>query len=191
MFISKERHLKNSWVTQPGIVGSVGDVNVTPRLPQSAPDFAIRLDAVWAGKNAVRLGSSVGVARGFEDFGRQRRVANGWVYQDLRVPDKRTSPLVTSTPAWGETNRIATVYQARTNGANFLPLPQGYTPNGVPRGAQVPQHTVIAESQNQPSSGLGVIAPPDAQGQLKNGPQTLFTGSFDVGSNKTSSNRMF
>ena len=44
---------------RPGVVGSVGDVVVTPRYKHSAPDLPLRFDPYFSGKRSVFLGSNV------------------------------------------------------------------------------------------------------------------------------------
>ena len=51
----------HSWKIQPGQVGSVGDVLITPRLKHSSPDLPIRWVGWAYGANAPYLGSNVQV----------------------------------------------------------------------------------------------------------------------------------
>jgi len=51
---------KDLWMSNyisPGVVGSVGDVNVAPQLKTSTPDFPPREYAEFSGRNLSRLGS--------------------------------------------------------------------------------------------------------------------------------------
>lgn len=48
----------NSFI-QPGSVGSVGDVHVTPRLKHSAPELPIRWSRTYSGEGALQAGSNV------------------------------------------------------------------------------------------------------------------------------------
>lgn len=48
----------NSFI-QPGSVGSVGDVHVTPRLKHSCPELPIRWSRTYSGEGALQAGSNV------------------------------------------------------------------------------------------------------------------------------------
>lgn len=56
---------------QPGSVGSVGDVNLTPRFKHSMPDLPLRFDPYFRGKNSTFLGSNVqnGTQRSYDSGG--------------------------------------------------------------------------------------------------------------------------
>jgi len=140
---------------RPGVVGSVGDVNVTPKFKHSAPDLPIRYDPYFQGKNAVFLGSNVsdGSVAGYDSGGgpartvdsnwggrRNFKIQNGWIYQDLRAPDKLHQPVMGATPSYSFQNRIATIYDAKRTGEKFLPLPGPYipSPGEITRGGAYP-----------------------------------------------------
>lgn len=129
---------------RPGVVGSVGDVHVTPRYKHSMPNLPIRWDPYFYGKNSVFLGSNVGngTVVGYDSGGgpartidsnwggrRNFKVRNGWIYQDMRAPDKLTEPLMGSTPDYSWHNKIATNYESKRTGDKFLPLPGPYIPS--------------------------------------------------------------
>jgi len=132
----------HQWRIQPGSVGSVGDVVVTPRLKQSCPDMYPRW-AEWArGPNAPYLGSNVqdGSQKSFDDGGggpvtiderwggrRNFRTNVGWKVQDLTQPDTLVEPFVSSLGDYSWRNKVATIYEAKRSGENFLPLPGEYT----------------------------------------------------------------
>lgn len=134
------------WLIQPGAVGSVGDVNPTPRLKHSCPDLPLRW-ASWAyGANAPYFGSNVqdGQWASFEDGGAQARLVNkrwsgqrgfrtcvGWKVEDITKPDTLVEPFVSSLGDYTWRNRIATTYEARKTGGAFSLLPNGY---GLPPG---------------------------------------------------------
>ena len=145
---------------QPGPVGSVGDVIPTVRLKHSAPDLPIRWDPWTFGRNAPYLGQNVqdGQWESFEDGGGPPRVSDtrwgartgfrtnvGWRIEDITDPDKLVEPFVSSLGDYSWRNRVAMTYEARRSGANFLPLPGGYSlsPGEISRGGQVPRVTDV------------------------------------------------
>lgn len=140
---------------RPGVVGSVGDVHVTPRYKHSSPNLPIRWDPYFSGKNSIFLGSNVnnGTVASYDSGGgpartidsnwggrRHFKIRNGWVYQDLRAPDKLVSPVLGETPDYSWHNKIATNYEAKRTGEKFLPLPGPYipSPGEVTRGGAFP-----------------------------------------------------
>lgn len=149
------KYANNHQFLSAGPVGSVGDVNLNVRLKHSMPDLDIRYDPTFSGKNAPDYGSSVtdGQNKSFFTHGmgnrvmngnwggsRDFKVSNGWKYQDLRVPDRRMEPITGNIPSYMWNNQVATVYEARRTGENFLPVPGEYrlAVGEVPRGAQFP-----------------------------------------------------
>jgi hypothetical protein len=156
---------------QPGPVGSVGDANVTVRLKHSAPDLPIRWDPWTFGRNAPYLGQNVqdGQWESFEDGGGPPRLTDtrwgartgfktnvGWRIEDITEPDKlvrsvarltclQVEPFVSSLGDYTWRDRVATTYEARRSGGNFLPLPGGYqlSPGEISRGGQTPRVTDI------------------------------------------------
>lgn len=143
-------------VMSPGVVGSVGDVLVTPFLKTSTIDLPRRVDRIFAGENACPMGANISdgdlrayssgglVARTFDsNWGGNRdfKDVKGWVIQDLRTPDKMVEPFVSSLGDYSWRNKVAKVNEAFRTGYNFAPVPGEYSSNGIPRGAQVPRTT--------------------------------------------------
>ncbi len=150
--IAKQR-FQNITTFSPGVVGSIGVTNLTLRNRSSAPDLPINLDDAWSG--SIHQGSNVqdgsiishdsfgGPSRVYDtnwNSGRDFKTSHGWVYQDLRVPDRRFEPIMGSTGRYSWNNKIATVYEAKRTGDMFLPLPGPYqlAPGEVPRGGATP-----------------------------------------------------
>lgn len=144
---------------RPGPVGSVGVVNMTPRLKSTFPgDF--RWDMSAQGHNEPRCGSNVtdgmhvgynsggGPARTIDsNWGGRRRfdTSHGWRYQDMRVPDRRIEPVLGSTPRYSWYNKIAQVNHAKETGRLFT-IPKGGIlggANGVTRGGMYPRITDV------------------------------------------------
>jgi len=160
---------KNS--IRPGPVGSVGDVNTSVRLKQSAPDLNPRYSKQFSGKKGENSGSNVSdgmwysytsggrVARTIrEPFGYRRgfRTGVGWLVEDLRAPATSREPIMGSIGNFGWQSQVASVKRAKVTGELFLPLPNGYSKesaDGITRGSQIP--SIIAESQ-----GTGIPLPP-------------------------------
>lgn len=69
----------------------------------------------------------------------------GYIYQDVRAPDKLHEPRLGELPQYSWQNRVATTYNARRTGNLFLPLPGGYqlSPGESPRGGNTPVVTDI------------------------------------------------
>lgn len=148
---------KHTTRISPGIVGSVGDVNILTRLAQSTPEMPMRYDQELLQREPA-YGSNVqnGSITSFSSHGGPARVVDkrwsgersfktqhGWKYQDIRAPDRRVEPLNIGTPGYDWYNQIATVYKAKTTGNQFLPLPNRYElpPGDVPRGGMLPRLT--------------------------------------------------
>jgi hypothetical protein len=157
--IVDEKYFKNTMILSPGLVGSVGDVLGSVRLKQSAPEMKLRYDQIFSGKNEPRSGSNVqdgysysyasggGPARTLDSnwVNKKFKTNHGYIYQDMRAPDKTLTPVMGSTGRYDWYNRVANTYQAKITGDLFLPLPGGYKPSGVPRGGQVPRVIAIDE----------------------------------------------
>jgi hypothetical protein len=161
----------NRWANssiRPGVVGSVGDVLLTPKFKHSMPDLPIRYDPYFRGNKESRLGSNVqdGTEKSFDSGGlgprtidsnwggrRKFKVRNGYIFQDMRPPDKYDEPVLGSTPQYSFLNKVATVYNAKRTGENFLPLPGEYEPKQgqVPRGGAYPYTRAIAEGTEPPN----------------------------------------
>lgn len=146
---------------QPGKVGSVGDVNCSPRFRSSTPGMRLRFDPYFSGKNEIDLGSNVqdGGQVGYSSGGAQARlvdsnwggrrsfkVRNGWIMQDLRQPDDLVTPYLSTTGDYEWQNKIATNIEARRTGSQFLPLPGGYEQQKgqIGRGGNGPRVTDVA-----------------------------------------------
>lgn len=152
-------YFKNSEVIHPGNVGSVGDVIASVRLKQSAPDMKMRYDPEFSGVAETLHGSNVqdgytysftsggGPARTLDSRWERKsfKTQHGWRFQDMRMPDKSMDPVVGSTGRGSWYNKIATIYEAKVTGNNFLPLPGAFGPNAMTRGSQIPR--VIAVDQ--------------------------------------------
>jgi len=145
---------------RPGAVGSVGDVNLTPRLKHSHPDMPLRFEKCFAGKNEVFLGSNVtdGTHKGYDSGGgpartidsnwggrRRFKTRHGYIFQDIRAPDDFVVPVEGTTPSYSYRNKVATTYEAKRTGDLFLPLPKGYDlrEGQIPRGGAAPRITDI------------------------------------------------
>lgn len=177
---------KHTYRIAPGVVGAVGDVNLLPRFAQSAPDLPMRYDESIL-KRESHYGSNVqdGSSKSYESGGmgpyvvdkkwtgeRGFKVNHGWVYQDLRVPDRRFEPLnVGYPPNYTYYNRIGTVYEARRTGEKFLPIPGPYQADEgeVPRGGTAPR--VVATEQS-PSTLADVFGKQNRQPLAEVGTQT-------------------
>lgn len=167
---------------RPGSVGSVGDVLGQVRLKNSAPELPFRWEMSSAKKNESRVGSNVqnGTKPSFTSGGMGPETIDtawggrdtfttvrGWTHQDISAPDKMVVPVDIPAPSYSWENRLATIYDARRTGQNFLPLPGGFQPEGgVPRGGQVPQIEAIG--------GGDVERPTAHQGSFVDEPGRLF-----------------
>lgn len=113
---------------RPGNVGSVGDCLMSVELKTSNPDLPARYQEIQPLK---KMGSVVGgipeTKGGFWGMRRDFKTDIGWIKQDF-VSQTTTIPLMGGTPQYLQRNRIATVYEAKRTGNNFLPLPNGYKP---------------------------------------------------------------
>jgi hypothetical protein len=162
-------------IISPGPVGSVGDVLGQVRYKHSAPDMPLRFDPHFRGKNEVFLGSNVqdGQHVGYASGGAQARLVDsnwggrrgfrtsrGWHFQDIRAPDNLVEPYIGTTLDYSWRDKIATVYDAKRTGSNFLPLPMGYqiSPGEEPRGGSTPRVTDIVPGDLQPGAlGQSVV----------------------------------
>jgi hypothetical protein len=168
---------------RPGPVGSVGDVNMQVRFKHSTPNMPLRFDPNNAHGAEPFHGSNVsdGFHTSFYDDGgpahtidsnwggrRDFKTSHGWIYQDVRCPDKRVEPIVGSTPQYSWHNKIATTYNARRTGELFLPLPGEYrlAPGEIPRGgSQVrPTDEVGGDAPEEPDCGAGFCGLPSGTG---------------------------
>lgn len=173
---------------RPGAVGTVGDVNLTPRFKQSAPSMKRREDPHFSGVLESRLGANVtdgqvvscvtngGSAETLHaPWGGKRsdKTRLGWIHQDLRVTDRTVQAYLGANPQfdWNTTN--ANVYRAMHTGNQFLPLPNGYAPgpDDVLRGGNYPRMTATemgGPPPPVPDLPLGVVGYPGLDGHLGN-----------------------
>lgn len=79
----------------------------------------------------------------------------GWRVEDITQPDTFVEPFVASLGDYSWRNRIATTYEARRTGENFLPLPGEYTlhPGEISRGGSVPSVVAREEGTAYPLVG--------------------------------------
>lgn len=160
---NKSYHRWADSVMSPGVVGSVGDVLVTPFLKTSTIQLPRRVDPTFAAENAVHCGANISdgdvpawssggkTATTFDsnwNGNRSFRDVKGWVIQDLRTPDKMVEPFVSSLGDYSWRNKVAKVNEAFRTGYNFLPVPGEYSSNGIPRGGQVPRMTDFTEDDS-------------------------------------------
>lgn len=172
----------NNYIS-PGRVGSVGDVHLQVKLKKSMPDLPQRFSPWTSGIHEEVMGSNVqdGQLKSFDSGGLMARVidrywdqntnfkvSHGWVYQDLRAPDRSIEPYLGATPQYSWLNRVATVYNAKSTGNKFLPSPGEYAaqPGSVPRGGSIPRIQVAGDASNVPSGDKGMYVPR---------PPTIFT----------------
>jgi hypothetical protein len=155
----------------PGVVGPVGDVLMQTRLKQSMPSLDMRFDKLGGKDGEVRMGANIsdGMIRAFSnggglarvrdtnwEAGRHFRTHRGWIYQDMRKPDKRIEPyLGKSGPRFDWNNRLATVYKSLHTGDKFLPLPGEYalSPGELPRNGNTPGFYVEGDTVTLEQAG--------------------------------------
>ena len=156
---------------KPGAVGSVGGVNLTPRLKGSGPG-AIRWDQTYYGNKACRYGSNVsdGMRRSFVSGGgpaklvdsnwggrRSFKIRHGWIMQDRVGNDTMVQPQLGETPQYSWRNKIGALYRARTTG-DLFPIPAGGilepAKNNLFRGGQFPRVTDVIGGDVIPESAL-------------------------------------
>lgn len=183
----KKPNYANHCIISPGVVGPVGDVLMQTRLRQSTPGMPMRYDYLGGKGREPRMGANItdGMKRGFTDggglarvydtnwqSGRQFKTQRGWIYQDLRKPDKRIEPyLGASGPQYDWSNKLATTYRSFHTGDRFLPAPGEYalSPGEIPRNGNTPgfyiEGDVVSLNQNRGVvTPLGTVLNPDAAG---------------------------
>lgn len=134
---------------QPGMVGSVGDANLTPFLKTSCIDYPRRVEKAFAGQKESHAGSNVQDgdeanylnamgARTIDsnwDVPRRRKIQNGWSRMEIQNPDLLTEPFVSFLGDFSWRNQIA-----RVNDDQMEVVPPGeFGTSGVPRGGLVPR----------------------------------------------------
>jgi hypothetical protein len=161
--ITSTRENLNRWnddSIRPGVVGSIGDVNPQVKFKHSAPDMALRYDPYFSGKNLPLQGANVtdGTHLGFDSGGgpattintnwvghRDFKTNRGYIYQDLRIPDRSASERVEAVPQYSWLNHVSKVYDVKTKGDQWLPLPNGYKPmEGMDLRGAAPRVTDVA-----------------------------------------------
>ncbi len=166
-------HAFDNDAIRPGPVGSVGDVLGAIRLKHSAPELPIRKQKLSKtdGSNVedgqyLSFTSKGGPARVYDSnwqSGRQFKTSHGWIIDDLRAEDRLHEPYLGSGPQYQWKNRVATIYNARRTGDQFLPLPGGYNPSPgeIERGAIVPEITAVEDNSHPvPKAPPMLLAPP-------------------------------
>ena len=185
---------------RPGAVGSVGGVNLTPRLKSTFPgDF--NWDQTYANNNESLYGSSItdGQHRSYNSGGgpahtidsnwggrRRFKTSHGWYYQDLVELPLRGEPRVGALPQYTWRNKIATCIASNTEGAQFQAIVPGsieFPLNGVLRGGEFPRETNIVQGAIAPTNITQQQALVVAQQQQQMG---LSVNSSAVGSRKSS-----
>lgn len=147
----------NRWANDrisPGVVGSVGDVNLQSRLKSSLPG-EIRWEKETYGRNEPSFGANVsdgmhqsyasggGPAKtvdGFIGGGRDMRTNVGWRFENLKPEDRADEPIVGEMPQLSWRMNLASVKNQQRTGQLFKFRPGGLIdpPTGVPRGGKQP-----------------------------------------------------
>lgn len=176
----------NDWIS-PGVVGSVGDVNLSIRLKQSTPDLPMRWVGSTVGKKESRLGSNVqdGYKRSYTSGGRgASTIEYDWYnpiendyFQDLRAPSKTHMEVMGSLPQFSWNNLVQTTMNATAGDPNFATTPGEYgLKSGVPRGQSVPR--IIATELGDLNPGVKQTQGKQYQSQpyftTKFGPAKMF-----------------
>lgn len=163
--LAKPKRLNQTESLRPGMVGSVGDALVCGQLAVSTPGMPVRFDPQFYDRpdTGSLLTPQPYVLDSAWNMGRSENTAYGIIQQDLRAPDKLHEPIVGSIPQYQWRNKIATVYQAKRTGNNFLPLPGPYQVSAgeMVRGGQVVRTTdieglykAVERQEESPSIGL-------------------------------------
>ena len=165
--------LKHTTIISPGVVGSVGDVNLVPRLHQSSPDMPMRFDQSVLQRESV-YGSNVqdGFSKSFDSGGgparvvdkrwtgeRDFKISHGWKYQNVRVEDSRYEPINMGY------NEIPEVIRVKPFGNAFLPVPGPFQlGDAIPRGGATPDVVAtVNESGGQLTQGYQMNVPGEMQ----------------------------
>jgi hypothetical protein len=166
---------KNRWDYQTisvGARGPVGDTLKQVRFKHSFPDQAIRWDPLFSGNKLARMGANIqdGQLRSYESGGGPGRVrdsnwggrrrfetTHGFIHQDLRRTDQLSEPSLLDLPYYTWKQKQAHVYQVKTGGVKFLPVPGPYDgPRGfISRGGQYPRVTDVAGGDDGPNVVTG------------------------------------
>ena len=166
-----------------GVVGSVGDVHLTPKLKHSFPDAPNRYEREFSGKQEMYftkccidflnrfLGSNIsdGYIKGYDSHGGVARVrniqwgnkiSNGMKFQDLTPEDRLQSPIQGQVPQYPWKNQVATTIEQKFKGNAFSKLPYGYnaSPDDVVRGGNIPRVTDVVAEYTLPDS-MPLVSP--------------------------------
>lgn len=152
----------NKWnksYISPGLVGSVGDVLISTKLKQSAPDMEPRYEYWNTGLNTIFYGSNVqdGYSESFTSNGMGSKTVSrpiyrytgyktnvGWRHQDIVPTDNYREAKQAALPQFGWKSQVASILRTKHTGEMFTPLPGGYGPSSQTRGTQHP--TVVSRS---------------------------------------------
>ena len=141
----------------PGVTGSVGDVNVTPKLKTSCIELPRREERAFSGNRMCHAGTMV--QNGDEGnyyhalgpvlidsnwSGRRRKIQNGWFKMDLQSPDLMTEPFVSQLGDFSWRNKVARVFEKPVD---MIP-PGEFGSNGIPRGGAVPRIIDFAQEDD-------------------------------------------
>lgn len=163
---SKTVNIWDKYSIRPGAVGSVGDTMPSVRLKQSSPEMTPKYQKWNSGRLESYYGSNVqdGRKASFMNGGLGARTISrplpyrssnrksfGWVHQDIVPTERERETKVAALPQFGWKAQVANVLRAKVTGDSFLPVPGGYTMQGVPRGSQYPR---VVDS----SAGNGIAA---------------------------------
>lgn len=145
--VVRTRVQDNYQITSPGLVGSVGDVNMATRMRTSnAAMFPVMFKN--GGRQESRLGSDLTDGDTMDQVnggGLPARMIDRWTnpalnntkvdvgdrWQDLRQNSRYVEPIVVGQNQYDFKNLVAQVEQAKVTGNRFLPLPGGYEGTNV------------------------------------------------------------
>lgn len=147
---------KYKWANEyisPGVVGSVGDTNLSVRYKQSCPELAMRWSPWTVGKRESKLGSNVqngfirsytSKGRGAEtyeyDFYNPMKHEYGFTFQDLRPPSKMHMEVMGELPQFSWNNMKSNIRSATLGNPTFQQVPGEFKlVSGVPRGQSKPR----------------------------------------------------
>lgn len=142
----------------PGPVGSVGDVNITPKLKTSCIELPRRVEKAFAGNRMCHAGTMVQDGDEMNYYhalgprlidsnwnsGRRRRIQNGWTKVDLQQPDMLTEPFVSQLGDYSWRNKVARVFAPQPD----VQPPGEYGSSGIPRGGVVPRIIDFAQEDD-------------------------------------------
>lgn len=155
---------RNVQFLSPGNVGPVGDVLVTTRLRQSAPDMAMRYQD--SETEQMMMGSNVQDGDSFSYMSGGRNAETipppndtflrqiGWRKMDLYAEDRMKVPKQGSLGNYNWKNKLASTIEGlelspHSTGALFNPLPGEYRPTSITRGSQLPRLIASVGDESQ------------------------------------------